>query len=225
MEVHIPKPFHGWREFAKEIGIIVIGVLIALGAQQIVEWLHHRVEAAEARAALRSEVAANLALARLTIEQERCLSALWDRYAAWADGGPHPPAMKGAVTRHATGSWTIWDVVKTGAVAHMPLAERLSYAGHYAVVVRDDSDGALEVAATQRVLGQGAKAALTPADSERLLEDLRTVRSMGELRAAAALGRIQFAKARLGVTADPLPPLRREYLTRVCNLVGITPNL
>lgn len=30
----IPTPLHGWREFAGEVGVIVLGVLIALGAQQ-----------------------------------------------------------------------------------------------------------------------------------------------------------------------------------------------
>jgi hypothetical protein len=43
MEFRVPKPLHGWREFAGEVGIIVIGVLIALGAEQVVEdWRWHR---------------------------------------------------------------------------------------------------------------------------------------------------------------------------------------
>ena len=33
MYVQLPKPLHGWRQFAGEVGIIVLGVLIALGAQ------------------------------------------------------------------------------------------------------------------------------------------------------------------------------------------------
>ena len=37
MHFHLPKPLHGWRAFTGEVGIIVIGVLIALGAEQIVE--------------------------------------------------------------------------------------------------------------------------------------------------------------------------------------------
>lgn len=40
MHFHLPKPLHGWREFAGEVGIIVIGVLIALAAEQVVESLH-----------------------------------------------------------------------------------------------------------------------------------------------------------------------------------------
>ena len=37
MRFLLPKPIHGWRMFAGEVGIIVIGVLIALGAQQVME--------------------------------------------------------------------------------------------------------------------------------------------------------------------------------------------
>ena len=43
MHIHLPKVPHSWREIAKEIAIIVIGVLIALTAEQIVEsWHWHR---------------------------------------------------------------------------------------------------------------------------------------------------------------------------------------
>jgi hypothetical protein len=33
MHFRLPKPLHGWREFVGEVGIIVIGVRIALGAE------------------------------------------------------------------------------------------------------------------------------------------------------------------------------------------------
>ena len=36
MHVHLPKPVHGWREFVGEIAIIVIGILIVLGGEQLV---------------------------------------------------------------------------------------------------------------------------------------------------------------------------------------------
>jgi hypothetical protein len=37
MHFHLPKPLHGWREFVGEVGIIVLGVLIALGAEQLID--------------------------------------------------------------------------------------------------------------------------------------------------------------------------------------------
>ncbi|HEX3677236.1 MAG TPA: hypothetical protein VHU79_07600 [Sphingomicrobium sp.] len=50
MHFHLPKPLHGWREFVGEVAIIVLGVLIALGAEQAVqsiEW-NQKVDAAAA---------------------------------------------------------------------------------------------------------------------------------------------------------------------------------
>jgi hypothetical protein len=55
MDIHKPKPWHGVRELLKEIGTIVIGVLIAIGAEQAVEALHHRAQAREAAGKLRTE--------------------------------------------------------------------------------------------------------------------------------------------------------------------------
>lgn len=42
MHFQLPKPIQGWRQFVGEVGIIVVGVLIALGAEQIVESIHER---------------------------------------------------------------------------------------------------------------------------------------------------------------------------------------
>ena len=42
MDIHKPKPWRSWPELVKEIGAIVIGVLIALGAEQAVERVHRQ---------------------------------------------------------------------------------------------------------------------------------------------------------------------------------------
>ena len=49
VDIHKPKPWRGLREFVKEIGTIVLGVLIALAGEQAVERLEwaHKVHAAE----------------------------------------------------------------------------------------------------------------------------------------------------------------------------------
>ena len=79
MEVHHkPKPWDGWREFLKEIGTIVIGVLIALGAEQGVEWSHHREQAAEARSAVRAEVAKNLTEIQVRLATQTCVEKRLD---------------------------------------------------------------------------------------------------------------------------------------------------
>lgn len=47
MHFPLPKPLHGWRAFAGEVGIIVVGVLIALGAKQLVQWVRGREDVRE----------------------------------------------------------------------------------------------------------------------------------------------------------------------------------
>ncbi|HEV2594410.1 MAG TPA: hypothetical protein VGU01_04345, partial [Sphingomicrobium sp.] len=59
MRFHLPKPLHGWREFIREVGILVIGVLTALSAEQMVETLRWRREVQQACRALRQEIANN----------------------------------------------------------------------------------------------------------------------------------------------------------------------
>jgi hypothetical protein len=73
---HKPKPWHGWREFAKEIGTIVIGVLLALAGEQIVETLSWRHKTAEAEAPLRRELAVDLSYAA----EQQALGVCANRY-------------------------------------------------------------------------------------------------------------------------------------------------
>ena len=49
MDILKPNPIHGWRDFVKEVGIIVLGVLIALSAEQVVQALDwgHKTRLAE----------------------------------------------------------------------------------------------------------------------------------------------------------------------------------
>ncbi len=59
MDIHKPKPWHGVREFLKEYVIIVVGVLTALGAEQLVEHLRWEGAVEEARASIHQEIAFN----------------------------------------------------------------------------------------------------------------------------------------------------------------------
>ena len=56
MHVHLPKPLHGWREFIGEVGIIVLGVIIAISIEQLVEAIHWRSEVGTARIALAEDI-------------------------------------------------------------------------------------------------------------------------------------------------------------------------
>jgi hypothetical protein len=73
MHFHLPKPLHGWREFVGEVGVIVLGVLIALGLEQIVQSIHERNIAAEARENVRDEASLNLSAIRDRIDVQPCI--------------------------------------------------------------------------------------------------------------------------------------------------------
>ena len=75
MHVHLPKPLHGWRAFVGEVGIIVLGVLIALSAEQVVESIHDRYLARQALNHIRSELAYDSALAAERIALGDCMRA------------------------------------------------------------------------------------------------------------------------------------------------------
>ena len=72
MHFHLPKPLHGWREFAGEVGIIVIGVLIALSAEQVVEdWQWHQ-KLAAAKKSIDFELNAQLDYSEEVVGLARC---------------------------------------------------------------------------------------------------------------------------------------------------------
>lgn len=59
MHVHRPKPLHGWREVSLEIGVIVIGIVIAIGLEQTVEFFHHQHQREQLAKALQRDGEAN----------------------------------------------------------------------------------------------------------------------------------------------------------------------
>lgn len=65
LDIHPPhEAAHTWKSFLIHIVTIVIGLLIAIGLEQTVEYLHHRHQAHEARRRLLAEVKTNGEIAR-----------------------------------------------------------------------------------------------------------------------------------------------------------------
>ena len=72
MHFHLPKPLHGWREFVGEVGIIVVGVLIALGAEQIIENWRWEEKVSSAQETMDNEIKNSLLGAVELNELENC---------------------------------------------------------------------------------------------------------------------------------------------------------
>jgi hypothetical protein len=60
LDVHPPEhAAHTWRDFFIHIATIVVGLLIAVGLEQGVEWLHHRHQIETARERIHEEIVVN----------------------------------------------------------------------------------------------------------------------------------------------------------------------
>lgn len=139
------KPIHGWRMFFGEVAIIVIGVLIALGAQQLVEDWNWREEVRQARRQLIAETYDNFSYAAERLAVQPCLDAQLDRLAALA-AAPGPQMQPAAPIDSIMGAvalrqpsrpyrdnvWTA--VVGDGISAHFPDDERNLLASNYTQV-------------------------------------------------------------------------------------------
>lgn len=135
MHFHLPKPLHGWREFAGEVGIIVIGVLIALGAEQALETIHGNSEVREFRGAVDHEIGYDLGSYKQRLILGPCVRARLAEldHVIASDRAGRPIEMHGLSRWPVsfslrTGVWT----GRTGEVeARMPLQTRLAYASIY----------------------------------------------------------------------------------------------
>lgn len=218
MDIHKPNPWHGFREFLKEYAIIVVGVLTALGGEQIVEWAHHRAELVEARKALRAEVmndAGNLAYA---VREDRCFLAAIDRYSLWARGGPRAPDVIQALD-FPEFSATVWDQVKAGPATHMPLEERLGYANFYASGANQLTLVARDREVAREIAGATAAGVLDREDAKALLRVSATHRFL-QIKIGAGEAMLQKARA-LGVTPNPRTASAQHQLERLCGMVGL----
>lgn len=135
MHFHLPKPLHGWREFAGEVGIIVIGVLIALGAEQALETIHGNRQVREFRGAVDHEIGYDLGSYKQRLMLGPCVRARLAEldHVIASDRAGRPIEMHGLSRWPVSFSLrtSVWTG-RTGEVeARMPLQTRLAYASIY----------------------------------------------------------------------------------------------
>ncbi len=189
MDIHKPKPWHGAREFFKEIGTIVIGVLIALGAEQAVEALRWGHEVTEARQALATELAKNAGAVEEMSAQDACLAQRLQLLQRWASGGAtidstnldapdNRPVLRTLTT-------SAWEVAKASDVAaHMPISERNAYAAANDGITNQQQRVVREREAWLQLARYAGKGKLEHADALRLREDIATARALAADRQA-----------------------------------------
>lgn len=139
MDIHTPDaPVHSFRDFVVHLTMISLGVLIALGAEGLVEHIHNRHVVAEARSNLVSEMRENKAtldenLPKLKKNEELLAESLADLQKVQADRKykAHDVNLN---LNFFTLSDTSWRTAEaTGALALMRYQEAQDFAGYYDV--------------------------------------------------------------------------------------------
>ena len=139
MHIHKPKAVHGLREFLSEISVIVVGIVIALGGEQIIEWLHWREVVAETRQALNRELGFDFGVVQSRIDQAPCmdrrLSELKTAFELHASGDSVQVKRPFGQPTFPHIRTAVWETaIADQSVSHMPLDTKLRYAGAYEVI-------------------------------------------------------------------------------------------
>ena len=130
-----PKPWRGLREFLKEYVIIVVSVLTALGAEQVVEAEHWHQKVEVVRSSLQGELANNRARWETDVASIRCMSRDIKALDTWESGGSHgappptPMLADGLMLWMHNANWGL--ATASQSLDHFPMREQLAYAAMY----------------------------------------------------------------------------------------------
>lgn len=182
MHVHLPKPLHGWRQFAGEVGIIVLGVLIALAAEQLVSDLHERSEARQAERAIRGELEINMARLRSRHSVRACVGRRIDELQGLIDSAGTNGGF--IATPNWVGRpqfWTMqlsrWEATsQAGRAALIPADDLNLYGSMYSFMERINTEGAVEQDAWAKLRGLEHLQRLTPETAFQLQSTLQQAR-------------------------------------------------
>jgi len=230
MDIHKPKPVHGWREFLNEIGVIVCGILIALALEQGVEQLHWAHEVEKAHAALRSEIGRADLVFAYRVAAQPCIARRVDALEAVIERQAKGEAVPrlGAVIPDIGNALNdnVWqDHRAAQTLTHFDDDELHEYGLYYLQLgnVREFIGREVEPWDVLKVL-QGDPARLSPVDLAGLRVAVQNARFYNKIIATIAADELAYSKA-LGVAFPGLDAPTQDRLKEVCSPLGLQNNL
>jgi hypothetical protein len=229
MHFRLPKPLHGWREFAGEVGIIVVGVLIALAAEQLVEEWRWERQASQADRAFKSELlyAAGNSYERLAVQP--CLQGRLRALAAQLNGSSGqwhamPETFRGAgrfytnvlpvvyrppVRPVVSDAWR--NALGDGTINHLD-AERAQYlSSAYEELGSFGQYQAEEASMATRISPLSADRPMDQRTRIEMLQTLAQLDRLNELMVTTANGLISaIHDSKLGITDGEIQRIRRD---------------
>jgi hypothetical protein len=169
MHFHLPKPLHGWREFVGEVSVIVLGVAIALAAEQVVEQAHWHNATREAVENMKQDAVGERYALLARYDQRDCIDRRLDEIGALLarhDAG-QPIGRVRRVSRpfYSYGTAPSWQVaVADGSVAHLSFAQRREFAAAFDAYSVYENQRLEEKHSWQQLQMLDDVASFTPAD-------------------------------------------------------------
>lgn len=135
MDQQVPKRSRDWRAFVRELGVIVLGVFIALGAEQAVSNWRDRDRMRELRVAVDNEIAQGLGGWDGRLAQDACVDARLDELERWLQGwrDGKPQSLLGPISAPRSGpaGTSVWESRDPALMTQMPLDAKLDYGEIY----------------------------------------------------------------------------------------------
>jgi len=181
MRFRLLGPVHGWRSFLGEVVIVVLGVLIALGAQELLQSFNERRLAREARANVRAELGNNVAGMKSRDRIEPCIEDRLNAIAALLDQVRDDGKIASITWIGRPQFWlmstaAIESAGSTGRLNLLPEREQLDYAQAYASVRNFQSNQLDEQHAWAQLRGIAGATTLSAAQDANLRQALQTAR-------------------------------------------------
>ena len=208
MDLHKSKPVRSWRELLTEIGIIVLSVSIALGAEQAVEWWHWKNRVRDALEAMRLELRDDDGpQAYLRMAMVNCFAGQLDAIQAAVEAGRPRKEIAALVDdyRAPNPTWdsNAWNAILASDVgSHIPASQLIKWSIPYDFVPaldkrnQQERDERTDLQLTHR---DGEK--LSSAESEAMLTAIsRLRRSNSGMRGFS--GALLFAMQETGITLE-----------------------
>jgi len=205
MDLHVPEaPIRSVKDFLLHIGIVTVGILIALGLEQLVEARHRVHVASDAVHSFRDELRDDREQVREVLDAMPKLRATIDEEIARLDGPPARGSPRATI--HYPGvyldlvSSASWDTaIATQALTELPYASVKPYAEAYGVLrlFLDAERSGLDAWESLRRFGSDP-AALSPEQRRALVEQLRRYESHTYLIEMIGKSALQSCERALG---------------------------
>ncbi len=220
---HIPKPLHGWREFVGEVGIIVLGVLIALGAEQMIDGWQWHSKIRHAEAAMRLELGEDngpQAYGRILIGRclEQQISGIRD------NAGKVPVEQLRQSIATYTPPFRTWDseawklVVASDIGSHMGSDRLISWSSPYRILPGLNDEDTREAQLVVQLRNTLPPSGLPSAES---LQSLRQTAAQLRLINRRFINSSQLLLARIAALGTQVPvPIQRELTTEARAMYG-----